>query len=145
MQISQFQLWIMAEVPSILFLLPEYIQAGVMGISIGTNDLTQLLLGIDREQGKPGIGSKYLDESHPAVMGAISQLIKMSQAGGIPCSICGQAPVLYPEMIDKLIEWGISSISVEPEAVERTYQAIARAEQRLILAAARRQLNDSKN
>ncbi|MDD1467311.1 PEP-utilizing enzyme, partial [Dolichospermum sp. ST_sed5] len=50
-QISQFQLWIMAEVPSVLFLLPEYIKAGVAGISIGTNDLTQLLLGIDREQG----------------------------------------------------------------------------------------------
>ena len=138
-QISQFQLWIMAEVPSVLFLLPEYIKAGVMGISIGTNDLTQLLLGVDREQGKL---SKIFDESHPAVMGAISQLIKMSQAGGISCSICGQAPVLYPEMIDKLIEWGISSISVEPEAVERTYQAIARAEQRLILAAARKQLGN---
>jgi pyruvate,water dikinase len=53
--------------------------------------------------------------------------------------------VLYPEMIDKLIEWGISSISVEPEAVERTYQAISRAEQRLILAAARRQLSNLKN
>jgi pyruvate,water dikinase len=139
MQISQFQLWIMAEVPSILFLLPEYIKAGVMGISIGTNDLTQLLLGIDREQGKLG---RIFDESHPAVMKAISQLIKMSQAGGIPCSICGQAPVLYPEIIDKLIEWGITSISVEPEAVEMTYKAIARAEQRLILAAARKQFID---
>ena len=50
--------------------------------------------------------------------------------------------VLYPEIIDQLIAWGITSISVEPEAVERTYQAIARAEQRLILAAARRQLNN---
>ena len=140
MQKSQFQLWIMAEVPSILFLLPEYIKAGVAGISIGTNDLTQLILGLDREQGKFVVGAKYLDANHPAVMGAISQLIKMSQDGGIPCSICGQAPVLYPEIIDKLIEWGISSISVEPEAVERTYQAIARAEQRLILTAARQQL-----
>jgi pyruvate, water dikinase len=138
-QISQFQLWIMAEVPSILFLLPEYIKAGVAGISIGTNDLTQLLLGIDREQEKLGT---IFDESHPAVMKAIAQLIKMAQAGGIPCSICGQAPVLYPDIIDQLIEWGITSISVEPEAVERTYQAIARAEQRLILAAARRQLNN---
>jgi pyruvate,water dikinase len=73
-------------------------------------------------------------------MKAISQLIKMSQAGGIPCSICGQAPVLYPEIIDKLIEWGITSISVELEAVEKTYKAIARAEQKLILAAARKQL-----
>ncbi|MBD2385641.1 putative PEP-binding protein [Cylindrospermum sp. FACHB-282] len=138
-QVSQFQLWMMAEVPSVLFLLPEYVKAGVEGISIGTNDLTQLLLGVDREQGQL---AKIFDERHPAVMGAIAQLIKMARVAGIPCSICGQAPALYPEIIDKLVQWGITSISVEPEAVERTYQAIARAEQRLILAAARRQLGE---
>ncbi|MBK1986038.1 phosphoenolpyruvate synthase [Sphaerospermopsis aphanizomenoides BCCUSP55] len=138
-QVSQFQLWIMAEVPSVLFLLPEYIKAGVAGISIGTNDLTQLILGVDREQGEL---AKIFDERHPAVMSAIAQLIKMAKDGGIPCSICGQAPALYPEIIDKLVEWGISSISVEPEAVERTYQAIARAEHGIILAAARKQLGD---
>ncbi|MBD2693852.1 putative PEP-binding protein [Anabaena catenula] len=136
-QNSHFQLWMMAEVPSVLFLLPEYIKAGVAGISIGTNDLTQLILGVDREQGEL---ASVFDERHPAVMGAIAQLIKTAKTGGIPCSICGQAPALYPEIIDKLVEWGITSISVEPEAVERTYQAIARAEQRLILAAARKQL-----
>lgn len=138
-QDCHFQLWIMAEVPSVLFLLPEYIKAGVAGISIGTNDLTQLILGVDREQGEL---AKIFDERHPAVMGAIAQLIKMAKDGGIPCSICGQAPALYPEIIDKLVEWGISSISVEPEAVERTYGAIARAEQRIILAAARKQLEN---
>ncbi|QHG16086.1 putative PEP-binding protein [Nostoc sp. ATCC 53789] len=136
-EVSQFQLWMMAEVPSVLFLLPEYVKAGAAGISIGTNDLTQLLLGVDREQGQL---AKVFNERHPAVMGAIAQLIQMAKSAGIPCSICGQAPALYPEIIDKLVEWGITSISVEPEAVERTYQAIARAEQRLILAAARRKL-----
>nr|WP_228014408.1 putative PEP-binding protein [Fortiea sp. LEGE XX443] len=137
-QMSQFQLWMMAEVPSVLFLLPEYVKAGVDGISIGTNDLTQLLLGVDREQGQL---TKIFDERHPAVMGAIAQLIQMAKNAGIPCSICGQAPALYPEIIDQLVEWGITSISVEPEAVKRTHQAIARAEQRLILAAARRTLH----
>ncbi|MHC5734706.1 putative PEP-binding protein [Nostoc sp.] len=137
-EVAQFQLWMMAEVPSVLFLLPEYVKAGVSGISIGTNDLTQLLLGVDREQGQL---AKVFNERHPAVMSAIAQLIQMAESAGIPCSICGQAPALYPEIIDKLVEWGITSISVEPEAVERTYQAIARAEQRLILAAARRKLN----
>ncbi|QLE56751.1 putative PEP-binding protein [Nostoc sp. TCL26-01] len=136
-RVPKFQLWIMAEVPSVLFLLPEYVKAGVAGISIGTNDLTQLLLGVDREEGDL---SKVLNERHPAVMGAITQLMEMSKTAGIPCSICGQAPVIYPEIIDQLVQSGISSISVEPEAVERTYQAIARAEQRLILAAARRQV-----
>lgn len=137
-QVPQFQLWMMAEVPSVLFLLPEYVKAGVAGISIGTNDLTQLLLGVDREQGQI---TRVLNERHPAVMGAIAQLIQMAKTAGIPCSICGQAPAIYPEIIDQLVQWGITSISVEPEAVERTYKAIARAEQRLILAAARQQIS----
>jgi pyruvate,water dikinase len=137
-QIPQFELWIMAEVPSILFLLPEYVKAGVQGISIGTNDLTQLLLGVDREQGNL---ATVLNERHPVVIKAIAQLIEMANSAGIPCSICGQAPVLYPEMIEQLVQWGITSISVEPEAVEQTHRAIARAEQKLLLQAARKQIN----
>ena len=138
--IKEFELWIMAEVPSVLFLLPEYVKAGVQGISIGTNDLTQLLLGVDRDQ---AILGKRFDERHPVVMGAVSRLIDMAQEAGIPCSICGQAPALYPEIIEKLVQWGITSISVEPEALERTYQAIYRAEQGLLLQAARHQLSVS--
>ena len=136
-QLAQFQLWIMAEVPSVLFLLPQYVKAGVQGISIGTNDLTQLLLGVDRNQGQMAAA---FDERHPAVMQAIAQIIQLARQAGIPCSICGQAPALYPELIDPLVRWGITSISVEPEAVELTYTAIARAEKRLILEAARSQL-----
>ena len=127
---DSFQVWIMAEVPSVLFLLPEYIKAGVQGISIGTNDLTQLMLGISREQSFT-IGK--LNAFNPAMQEIIKQLIKMAQAGGIPCSICGEAPVQYPELIEQLIRWGITSISVEAEAVKITYQAIARAERRLLL------------
>jgi pyruvate,water dikinase len=132
--VAQFQLWIMAEVPSILFLLPEFVKAGVQGISIGTNDLTQLLLGVDRDEGELAAA---FDERHPVVMQAIAQIIEMARSAQIPCSICGQAPVRYPELIDSLVRWGIRSISVEPEAVEQTYTAIARAEQRLLLEAAR--------
>jgi pyruvate,water dikinase len=138
-QVPQFRLWIMAEVPSILFLLPEYVKAGVQGISIGTNDLTQLLLGVDREQGHL---TTVFNELHPAVMTAIAQLIQMATTAGIPCSICGQAPTLYPEIIERLIKWGITSISVEPEAVERTHKWIVRAEHKLILQAARQQLKN---
>ena len=129
-----FQLWIMAEVPSVLFLLPEYVQAGVQGIAIGTNDLTQLMLGIDREQIDI---TTNLNAKHPVMLKVIQQLIEMAIEEGIPCSICGQAPVQYPDLIDKLVSWGITSISVEPEAVQKTYLAIARAEKRLILEAAR--------
>ena len=134
--VPQFQLWIMAEVPSVLFMLPEYIKAGVQGIAIGTNDLTQLLLGVDREFKQ----LRNLNECHPAVMRAIKQLIDTARSYNIPCSICGQAPVLYPEIIDQLVQWGITSISVEPEAILRTHHAIARAEQRIILEAARKTL-----
>ena len=74
-------------------------------------------------------------------MRAVAQLIAMAKSALIPCSICGQAPALYPEIIEKLVEWGITSISVEPEAVERTYKAIARAEQKIILEAARQKLH----
>lgn len=136
---AQFQLWIMAEVPSVLFLLPDYVKAGVQGISIGTNDLTQFLLGIHRNSEQVASGFNGRDR---AVMRAIEQLIKQARAIGIPCSICGDAPALYPETIESLVRWGISSISVNVDAVEQTCRAIARAEQRLILEAARSIINN---
>jgi len=130
----QFQLWIMAEVPSILFLLPEYVRAGVQGISIGSNDLTQLLLGVDRDQAQLATA---FDASQPAVQAAIAQLIQQSRHLGIPCSLCGQAAVDHPHLIDDWIRWGMTAISVEPAAVQTTYQAIARAERRLLTETAR--------
>lgn len=129
-----FQLWIMAEVPSVIFQLPEYVRAGVQGIAIGTNDLCELLLGVERNLPLPGFNAR-----HPAILKAIKQLIELAKDAGIPCSICGQAPVDHPELIEQLIKWGITAISVEPLAVAKTYQAIARAEQRLLLEAARSQ------
>jgi pyruvate,water dikinase len=135
-----FQLWMMAEIPSAMFLIEEYVQAGIQGIAIGTNDLTQLLLGIDREQ--PEFAASGLTANHPAVSKAIAQIIKAAQEAGIPCSICGQAPVQYPQLIDQLIRWGITTISVEPEAVISTYNAIARAEHRLCLEVARKSLGN---
>jgi pyruvate, water dikinase len=131
---SEFQLWIMAEVPSVLFLLPDYVKAGVQGITIGTNDLTQFLLGIHRNSEQ--MAGAFNGRNRP-VMKAIEQLIVQSKAAGIPCSLCGDAPALYPETIDSLVRWGISSISVNVDAAERTCRAIARAEQRLLLEAAR--------
>lgn len=123
--VPSFQLWIMAEVPSVLFLLPAYIQAGVQGIAIGTNDLTQLLLAVDRDQ--PVMASAY-DERHPAVLAAMAHLIQTARQYRIACSICGQAPVRHPELIETLVKWGISSISVESGALEATRQAIWAAE-----------------
>ncbi|MEG4332466.1 PEP/pyruvate-binding domain-containing protein [Microcoleus sp. AT9_A2] len=135
----EFQLWIMAEVPSVLFLLPDYVKAGVQGISIGTNDLTQFLLGIHRNSDQV---AGAFNGRERAVMRAIEQLIKQARAVGIPCSICGDAPALYPDTVESFVRWGISSISVNVDAVEQTSRAIVRAEQRLLLEAARSIINN---
>jgi pyruvate, water dikinase len=126
----EFQLWMMAEVPSVIFLLPEYIAAGVQGITIGMNDLSQLLLGVDREQ---ELAPQAFVDNSLALERAIAKLIKTAQTHQIPCSICLTAHAQQPNIIDKLIDWGISIISVEKQAVSSTYQAIARAEKRLLL------------
>lgn len=138
-QNPHFQLWMMAEVPSVIFLLPDFVEAGVQGISIGTNDLTQLVLGIDRDH--PEL-TRVVDERHPAVLRAIAHLIQSAQKYHIPCSICGEAPAQHPELIDFLIQQGITSISVEPGAIHSTYHTIARAEQRLLLKMVRQQQDD---
>jgi pyruvate,water dikinase len=133
-QNPEFQLWIMAEVPSVVFLLPDYVDAGVQGISIGSNDLTQLLLAVDRDH--PQLASAF-DQRHPAVLRAIQQLIQTSLQLGIPCSICGEAPSQYPELVESLVRWGITAISVDIDAVAQTHRAIARAERSLLLNAVR--------
>ena len=125
---NPFRLWIMAEVPSVLFLLSNYARAGIHGIAIGTNDLTQLLLAVDREQ--PILANTY-DERHPAVLAALHHLVKQAQIENIACSLCGQAPVRFPEIIDLLVAWGIDSICIEPGAIDRTRRAIFQAEQSL--------------
>lgn len=126
---AQFQLWIMAEVPSVLFLLPDFVEAGVQGICIGTSDLTQLILGVDRDQSAM---AKVFDESNPAVMSAIAQLIQSAHRLKIPCSISTQAAITS-ELIDRWIEWGVDAISVNLSVVETAHRAIARAEQRFLL------------
>lgn len=125
---TPLQIWIMAEVPSVIWLLPAYVQAGVQGISIGTNDLTQLVLAIDRDE---TLMAEGYNANHPAVLGAIAQIIHQARTLHIPCSICGQAPAQYPDLIPYFVQLGISSISVEASAIEQTYQAILRAEQQL--------------
>jgi len=119
-----FQLWIMAEVPSVLLLLPDYVAAGVQGIAIGSNDLTQLMFGVDREHPEMAIA---FDQRHPAMLRAFQQLITGAQQAGIPCTLCGQAASQHPEMIEALVHWGITAISVSPGEVEQVYGAIARA------------------
>jgi len=137
-QEPDFQVWIMAEVPAVLFQLPEFVQAGVTGIAIGTNDLTQLLLAIDRDH--PPLFPAYTP-AHPAVLRAMQHLIETAKSLGIPCMVCGEAPVCHPEMIPDLVRWGVTGLSVSPDAVELVSGAIAQAEYQLLLEAARESLH----
>jgi pyruvate,water dikinase len=129
-----FELWIMAEVPSVLFHLERYAALGVAGISIGSNDLTQLLLGADRDS---ELLAELFDERDPAVVEYLRELIPRARALGLKTSICGQAPSVHPEYAELLVRAGIDAISVNFDVVEQTRRMIARAEQRILLEAAR--------
>ena len=129
-----FELWVMAEVPSVLFNLERYAGLGVAGISIGSNDLTQLVLGVDRDS---ELLADVFDERDPAVLSYIGQLIPRARELGMATSICGQAPSVHPEYAEILVRAGIDAVSVSVDAVERTRRLLAAAEQRLLLEAAR--------
>ncbi|MGE3411044.1 MAG: phosphoenolpyruvate synthase [Dehalococcoidia bacterium] len=127
--------WIMAEVPSVVYWLPHYARLGIHGVSIGSNDLTQLVLGVDRDS---SICSELFDEGDAAVVDAIRQVIEGARRHGLTSSLCGQAPSNRPAFAEHLVRFGITSISVNPDAVEAARRAMASAEQQLLLDAARR-------
>ena len=125
---NDFKLWMMVEVPSNIFLIDKFIDVGIDGISIGSNDLTQLILGIDRDSEKL---AETFDERNEAVLIALEKAIKVAKSRGVTSSICGQAPSVYPELTEKLVEWGITSVSVSPDMIDKTREIIARAEEKL--------------
>jgi pyruvate, water dikinase len=123
-----FKLWMMCEVPSNVILLDKFIAVGIDGISIGSNDLTQLTLGIDRDSAKL---AATFDERNEAVMMSIEKVVRGCKAAGVTCSICGQAPSVYPEITEKLVEWGVTSVSVSPDMIDITRDIIAKVENKL--------------
>ena len=128
---KDFQVWIMVEVPSTVLLADEFASM-VDGFSIGSNDLTQLVLGADRDSGLLA-RMGYFDERDPAVLRAIEMLIEKAHSKGVTVSICGQGPSVYPELVEFLVRRGIDSISVNPDAVVRVRRHVASIERKLIL------------
>jgi len=126
---EDFKIWMMVEVPSNIILLEKFIAVGIDGISIGSNDLTQLILGVDRDSARL---ADIFDERDEAMMLSLERAVKVSKSMGITSSICGQAPSVYPELTEKLVEWGITSVSVSPDMIDKTREIIAKAEQRLM-------------
>jgi len=112
-----FKLWMMVEVPAAAIMLQEFIDLGIDGVSIGTNDLTMMLLGVDRDSAEV---SNIYDERHPAVISILEHIVETCVDAGITCSICGQAASDYPEIVESLVRKGITSVSVNPDAVHRT-------------------------
>ena len=126
-----FKLYLMAEVPSTVLLAREFAHH-CDGFSIGSNDLTQLVLGADRDSetlGRMG----YFDERDPAVLRAIHLLIEGAHAEGSTVGICGQGPSVYPEFAEFLVREGIDSISLNADTVVTTARTIAAIEQKMKL------------
>ena len=125
---SSFKFWMMVELPVNIIQFEDFVKVGIDGISIGSNDLTMLILGTDRDNAE--VASAF-DERTPAVLWALERVIKSCHKHGISSSICGQAPSQYDDLVEKLVDYGITSISVNPDSIERARLLIHNAEKKV--------------
>src|SRR5680860_1124371 len=124
-----FKLWMMVEIPSNVILLPKFIEAGIDGISVGSNDLTMLILGTDRDNDEV---APEFDERNEAVLWAFEHIAKTAHKYKITASVCGQSVSSYPDLVEKLVNWGITSVSVSPDAIDSVRETISIAEKKII-------------
>lgn len=121
------EVYVMAEIPSNVILAKEFSEV-FDGFSIGSNDLTQLTLGLDRDS---AIVSDLFDENNKAVKTMIATVIKSAKENGAKIGLCGQAPSDYPEFAQFLVEQGINSISYNPDALLKGIENMVKAEEKL--------------
>ena len=127
MRSSTFKLWLMVEIPTNVIRLDDFLDVGIDGVSIGSNDLTMLMLGTDRDNSEVAHDFSEMD---PTLLWAFERVVRTCQKRGVTSSMCGQAPSDYPELVDKLVKWGITSVSVNPDAVDHVRETIAEAEKK---------------
>jgi pyruvate,water dikinase len=123
-----FKFWMMVELPINVILINKFIDVGIDGVSVGSNDLTMLITGTDRDNAEV---ADTFDERSPAVYWSLKRVIKACNKAGVTSSICGQAPSTYEDLVEKLVKYGITSISVNPDAVDRVREVIYEAEKQL--------------
>ncbi len=126
---ANFKLWMMVEIPSNVLILEDFLKVGIDGVSIGSNDLTMLTLGVDRDNAKL---AEDFDETDKAVVKSLKKVIEICKKEGVTSSICGQAASDYPELVKKMVKWGVTSVSVNPDRIEKTRQLVYEAEKQLI-------------
>lgn len=126
---ATFKLWMMTEIPTNVIRIDDFLDAGIDGVSIGSNDLTMLTLGTDRDNSDVAHDFSELD---PAVLWSLERVIKACAKRGVTSSICGQAPSDYPLLVEKLVKWGITSVSVNPDAASHVRQTVADAEDKIV-------------
>ena len=122
------EVYLMAEVPSNIILAEEFARY-IDGFSIGSNDLTQLVLGLDRDS---ALVSGLYNERNAAVKIMIANLIRTAKSQGVKVGICGQGPSDYPDFAQFLVEEGIDSISVTPDSFMKTVKAVKEIEEKLV-------------
>lgn len=126
---STFKLWMMCEIPTNVIRIEDFLEVGIDGISIGSNDLTMLTMGTDRDNSEV---AHDFSERDPSTLWSFERVIKACAKWGVTCSMCGQAPSDYPDLVEKLVQWGITSVSVNPDAVDSVRATVADAESRIV-------------
>ncbi len=125
---ASFKFWMMVELPINVIMIDEFLDVGIDGVSVGSNDLTMLLMGTDRDNAE--VAESY-NERSKAVLWALKRVIKHCQARNVTVSICGQAASSYDDLVKKLVSFGITSLSVNPDAVSRVRGIVHQAEKEI--------------
>ncbi len=126
---STFKLWMMVEIPTNVLRIEDFLEVGIDGVSIGSNDLTMLTMGTDRDNSEV---AHDFSETDPSLLWSFEKVIRTCAKKGVTTSMCGQAPSDSAELVEKLVSWGITSISVNADAVDHVRATVAAAEQRLV-------------